>query len=150
MNTGLELKDGDEDFFCEACAEAKQTVLPFPKERSGIRAKEFGELVYADVWGPAPVATRAIPNGRKVRIFRKDKGLLRVVLSNNVERFLEAEGINHRKTVHDSPKQNGSEERQHRTIAEHGRAMLFAAKLPRSLWGEAFSHAVWLKNRVSV
>lgn len=61
-------------------------------------------------------------------------------------KFLEEKGIRHRLTVHHLPQQNGTEERQHRTMVEHARAMLYAAKLPRTLWGEAVSHAVWLKN----
>ena len=39
--------------FCEACAKAK-SAQPFPKE-SKTRAKNFGECVHWDLWGPASV-----------------------------------------------------------------------------------------------
>jgi hypothetical protein len=51
--------------------------------------------------------------------------------------------------IHDSPQQNGMAERLNRTIVEHAQAMLIAANLPGSLWGEAIMHATWLKNHVS-
>jgi hypothetical protein len=37
---------------CEACIQAKQTVLPFPKEAEN-RSKIPGERTMCDVWGPA-------------------------------------------------------------------------------------------------
>jgi hypothetical protein len=40
-------------------------------------------------------------------------------------------------------------ERLNRTLLEKVRAMLFSSGLPKSLWGEAVNHAVYLKNRTS-
>lgn len=51
--------------------------------------------------------------------------------------------------VHDTPEHNGVAERLNRTLIERVRAMLHASGLPKSLWGEAIAHAVWLKNRTS-
>jgi len=52
-------------------------------------------------------------------------------------------------TVHDTPEHNGVAKRLNRTLLEKVRAMLFSSGLPKSLWGEAVSHAVYLKNRSS-
>ena len=43
--------------------------------------------------------------------------------------------------------QVGVIERWNRTKAELARAMLIDSKLPKFLWGEAMSHAAWIKNR---
>ncbi|KAF9799647.1 hypothetical protein IEO21_10534 [Rhodonia placenta] len=70
-------------------------------------------------------------------------------LSKEFEAYLADEGTTHWLTVHDSPQQNGKAEQLNRTLAEHGRAMLFDAGLPKSLWGEAIMHAAWLRNRTT-
>src|SRR5262249_47456687 len=46
----------------DACAKARQSRNPVPKERQGERSKAQGELVYTDVWGPAKVKT---PSGMR-------------------------------------------------------------------------------------
>ena len=52
--TGINV-DLDSKFkFCEACAKAKLACQPFPKE-SETRAKNFGEHIHWDLWGPASV-----------------------------------------------------------------------------------------------
>ena len=63
--------------------------------------------------------------------------------------FLASEGTATRRTVHDLPFENGKAEVLNRTIAAHGRAMRLTAGLPKSLWGEAFKHANWLRNRTT-
>ena len=50
-------------------------------------------------------------------------------------------------TVHGTPKHNGVSECLNRTIMEKVRAMLDESGLPKFLWAEAVSHAVYLKNR---
>ncbi|CDO74006.1 hypothetical protein BN946_scf185043.g55 [Trametes cinnabarina] len=62
---------------------------------------------------------------------------------------LEKHGTTRRLTVHDSPQQNGKAERLNRTLAEHARALLFDAQLPKFLWGEAILHSAWLRNRTT-
>jgi hypothetical protein len=52
-------------------------------------------------------------------------------------------------TVHDMLEQNGVSERLNRTLLKRARAMLHASTLPKSLWGEAVNHGVWLKNHTS-
>jgi hypothetical protein len=51
---GVELDPESKPEFCEACAKAKSAKQPFPKE-SQTRAKEYGERVHWDLWGPAAV-----------------------------------------------------------------------------------------------
>lgn len=70
-------------------------------------------------------------------------------MSDEFKSYLEGEGTIRRLTVHDSPQQNGTAERLNRTLTEHARAMLLEASLPKFVWGEAVSHAVWLRNRTT-
>lgn len=57
--SGLKLEgDGGVDFLCESCAYGKMTRRPIAKVREGEGAKEFGEEVHSDVWGPARVETK--------------------------------------------------------------------------------------------
>lgn len=51
--------------------------------------------------------------------------------------------------VHDTPQHNGVAERRNRTIVERIQALLHSSGLPKSLWGEAARHVVWLMNRTS-
>lgn len=51
--------------------------------------------------------------------------------------------------MHDTPQHNGVAERRNRTIVEHIRALLHASGLPKTLWGEAAHHVVWLLNRTT-
>ena len=58
MATGLRVDTSSgEMVFCESCVYAKATRKPIAKERQGERAKEFGDEIHTDLWGPAPVAT---------------------------------------------------------------------------------------------
>jgi hypothetical protein len=52
-------------------------------------------------------------------------------------------------TVHDTPQLNGVAERLNRTLLERIRAFAHGSGLPKSLWGDALRHAVWLKNRTA-
>ena len=49
-------------------------------------------------------------------------------------------------TVHDTPKHNGVFKRLNCTLMEKVQAMLLDSDLPKFLWAEAVSHAVYLKN----
>jgi hypothetical protein len=42
---------------CEACIYARTTRQPVPKLRVSEQAKQFGDEIHTDMWGPAPVAT---------------------------------------------------------------------------------------------
>ena len=52
--SGITLDPNSQPEFCEACAKAKASRTPFPKE-SKMRAEYFGERVHWDLWGPASV-----------------------------------------------------------------------------------------------
>ena len=52
--TGIDLDNGLNPEFCDACAKAKSAWQPFPKE-SKTRATKYSERVHWDLWGPASV-----------------------------------------------------------------------------------------------
>ncbi|GBE85505.1 hypothetical protein SCP_0800220 [Sparassis crispa] len=55
---GIQLTDkASSDKNCESCIQAKITRQPVPKEREGGRAKELGDWIHSDVWGPARTET---------------------------------------------------------------------------------------------
>ena len=60
-----EPKSSGEPFFCESCMYAKATRKPVPKACKGKHATKFGDEVYSDLWGLAPVEMKG---GRKYYI----------------------------------------------------------------------------------
>ena len=70
-------------------------------------------------------------------------------MSGEFKAHLSRQGTKRRLTVHDTPEYNGIAERLNRTILEKVRAILHASALPKFLWAEAVTHAVYLKNRTS-
>ncbi|GBE86172.1 hypothetical protein SCP_0900490 [Sparassis crispa] len=86
-------------------------------------------------------------DGKTIKALQSDRG--GEYLSREFTDHLTTHGTVSRLTVHDTPQHNGLAERINRTLPEHARAMLIAAKLPKNLWGEAMMHATWLKNRTS-
>lgn len=48
-----------------------------------------------------------------------------------------------------TPQQNGRAERENRTIFECARTILRAKELPKNLWAEAVSTAVYVLNRTT-
>lgn len=83
--------------------------------------------------------------GKKVKCLRSDNG--GEYTSKEVERFLNAKGIVHERTVPYTPQQNGVSERMNRTLVESVRSMLCNAQLPKKFWAEATMTAVYLRNR---
>ena len=83
----------------------------------------------------------------KVKILHSDRG--GEYLGQEFILYLNSKGTKQKLTVHDTPQQNGVAERRNRTIVERIRALLHASGLPKSLWGEAARHVVWLMNRTS-
>jgi hypothetical protein len=81
----------------------------------------------------------------RVKTLHSDRG--GEYLGKEFTLHLKSAGTEHKLTVHDTPQHNGVAERLNRTLLEKVRAMLHDSGLPRSLWGEAARHAVWLKNR---
>lgn len=92
----------------------------------------------------------AIVNNRfqhNVRILHTDNG--REFVNEEFNSFLESKGITHECTAPYTPQQNGRSERELRTIMESARSMLYAKDIPKDLWAEAVSCAVYLLNRSS-
>lgn len=80
-----------------------------------------------------------------VKVMRSDNGT--EFVNVDVSKILEEKGIRHQRTVPYSPEQNGSAEREMRTIVEAARTMIHAKNLPIKLWAEATNTAVYLLNR---
>ena len=87
-------------------------------------------------------------HGTRIKRFRSDRG--GEYTGAEFTKFLQEQGTERRLTTHDTPQHNGVAESLNRRLLERVRAMMHSADdLPKNLWGEAVSHAVWLKNRTS-
>lgn len=80
-----------------------------------------------------------------VQVIRSDNGLEYV--NKEVDSMLLAHGVRHQTTVPYSPEQNGSAERDMRTIVEAARTMIHAKGLHLSFWAEAVQAAIFVLNR---
>ena len=83
--------------------------------------------------------------GKKLKRFRSDNG--GEYFSGEFDTFCDARGIFREPTIPYTPQQNGVAERMNRTIMDNVRALLYHGNLPLSLWGEAVSTVVYLRNR---
>ncbi|KAF6212808.1 hypothetical protein GE061_010517 [Apolygus lucorum] len=83
--------------------------------------------------------------GTKISRFRCDNG--REYLTNEMKEYFSENGVQWELSVAYSPSQNGVAERFFRSLTEKSRSMLAESRLPRSLWTEAISTAVYLINR---
>ena len=81
----------------------------------------------------------------KIKRFRSDGG--GEYTSKEFGQLLEVSGMIREQTAPYTPEQNGVAERANRTIVGRAKAMLFAAGLSDSLWGEAVHTTVYLKNQ---
>ena len=81
----------------------------------------------------------------KIKCLRSDRG--GEYLSDKFSAYLKSAGTIRKLTVHDTPEHNGISECLNRTIMEKVHAMLDDSGMPKFLWAEAVSHAVYLKNR---
>ena len=81
----------------------------------------------------------------KIKCLNSDRG--GEYLLKEFSDHLKKSGTTRRLTVHDTPEHNGVAERANRTNLEIVRAMLHDSGLPKFLWAEAVSHAVYLRNR---
>nr|AAZ28936.1 polyprotein [Phanerochaete chrysosporium RP-78] len=91
------------------------------------------------------VALIRTQSGAQLKVVSSDRG--GEFTSHEFSEFLSRNGVVRRLTVHDTPEHNGVAERVHGTIFNMVRALLISSGLPRTLWGEAVRHAVWLYNR---
>lgn len=83
--------------------------------------------------------------GYKIKAFQSDQGT--ECDNAEVNNFLDENGIQHRRSVVYTPEQNGSAEREMRTIVESARSMVHAKGLNENLWAEAVNLAVYVLNR---
>ena len=84
-------------------------------------------------------------DGAKVKYLRSDRGT--EFKNNKFDQHLATKGTKRELTIHDTHEQVGVAERMNRTRVELARAMLLDAELPKFLWAEAMSHAIWIRNR---
>ena len=84
--------------------------------------------------------------GNAVKCFRTDNG--GEFVNAHLKDFLASRGIEFELTQPYTPQENGSVERDNRTVKELENTMLHAAKLNRALWAEMVHTAVYLHNRV--
>lgn len=89
------------------------------------------------------IAEKQCPRG--VKIFRTDNGL--EFVNHEVDRLTSALGIRHQRTVAYTPEQNGSAERDNRTLKEFGRTLLLSGGFHAEFWAEAINTAVDTLNR---
>jgi len=85
--------------------------------------------------------------GRKIKTVRSDRG--GEYLSDYLKNHFAANGIHHELTTSYTPHQNGVAERMNRTLLELVRAMLHHRSVPKQMWAEALSTAVYIRNRVT-
>ncbi|CAK9804033.1 Retrovirus-related Pol polyprotein from transposon TNT 1-94 [Anthophora plagiata] len=83
--------------------------------------------------------------GKFIKKIRSDNA--KEYLSRGFSEYLQQEGITRQLSTPYTPQQNGVAERANRTIVEMARSMLTQSKLPMSLWAEAVSTAVYIRNR---
>jgi transposase InsO family protein len=84
---------------------------------------------------------------KRVKTLRTDNGT--EFVNRDVESLLKKMGgIKHERTIPYTLEQNGSVERDNRTIVVMARTMLHAANLPLNLCAEIVNTAVYLHNRV--
>ena len=81
----------------------------------------------------------------KVKKLRTDNG--GEYMSGEFESVLVKNAIRHETSAPYSPHQNGTAERNWRTIFEMGRSLLIESNLPKTLWTYAVMAAVFIRNR---
>lgn len=67
--------------------------------------------------------------------------------NHEVQQITVNSGLNHRIVMPYTPEQNGSAERENRTLVEAARSMLQSTKLPNKLWAECVNTAAYVLNR---
>src|ERR1700678_1302435 len=85
--------------------------------------------------------------GAKIKVLSSDRG--GEYMGDEFVDYLKSKGTHQKLNIHDTHHQTGVAERRNRTIAERIRALLHSSSLPKSLWGEAARHVVWLLNRTT-
>ena len=83
--------------------------------------------------------------GVRIKCLNSDRG--GEYMSDEFSDHLKKAGMTRRLTVHDTPEHNGVAERGNRTDLELARAMIHDSGLPKFLWADAVSYAVFVRNR---
>lgn len=83
--------------------------------------------------------------GKKVKILRTDRG--KEDCNQYIQEILKRYGIRHQTTVGYAPEQNGSAERDLRTITEGARTLRCSKRLPKRFWAEAVNTMVYILNK---
>lgn len=83
--------------------------------------------------------------GHGIKILQTDNGT--EFVNENMKKYMDGNGIRHRRSVPYTPEQNGSVEREMRTIVEAARSMLHMKDIKYALWAEAMNTAVYILNR---
>lgn len=85
-------------------------------------------------------------SGSRVRMVNTDNGS--EFVNEQVKRLLAVEHVNFQTSAPYTPEQNGTAERNNRTVIETIRTLLVQGELPGKLWAEAANTAVYLRNRI--
>ena len=86
----------------------------------------------------------AAPYGN-IKCIRSDNG--GEFISSEFKLLLRKKGIRHKTSSPYSPHQNGTAERQWRTLFDMARCLLVESGLPKNLWTYAFRMATYIRNR---
>lgn len=84
-------------------------------------------------------------SGHNIRNFRSDNGT--EFVNKDLKMFFNKMGIVHQRTVPYTPEQNGTAEREMRTIVESARTMIHCKRMDLKFWAEAENSAVHVLNR---
>ncbi|CAN6573029.1 unnamed protein product [Malus baccata var. baccata] len=114
------------------------------KEIIGRGTKREG-LYYVDdvVPGRANFATQY---SSVIKVLHSDNG--GEYIGSDLSGFLWDQGILHETTCPHTPQQNGVAERKNSHVLETARALLIGASVPKRLWPEAVTYAVYVINRM--
>ena len=82
----------------------------------------------------------------QIKMIRSDNG--REYFSKTLQFFFDEKCVIHQSSCTDTPAQNGIAERKNRHLLEVTRSIMFSAKIPKYLWGDALLHATYLINRM--
>jgi transposase InsO family protein len=154
----------EKDRPCAACQAGKQVGSTHHSKNVMTTSRPL-ELLHMDLFGP--IAYLSIGGSKYGLVivddfsrftwifFLQDKsetqGTLKRFLrraQNEVEEYLEEEGIKHEFSAPYTPQQNGVVERKNRTLIDMARTILGEFKTPERFWSEAVNTACHAINRV--
>ena len=124
--------------------EGYKYVISFTDDFSGAMFVYFLKQKNKTVRATEQFLADCAPYG-KVKTIRSDNGT--EFTSEDFSSLLRKNNIKHERSAPYSPHQNGTAERQWRTIFEMGRCMLLDKKLPKELWPYAVHTAIYTRNR---